>query len=203
MKSEKLSIHAQDFNKLQKTLEFLAGYKMADSDLALMYELLEYREVPRRTMILRAGEKCSEFYYIIEGLTRQYYLDLQGREVTRGFAAEDEFCCSEVRIQCGQSSAYAIEALEDCRFLTFRSEILPKLSESRFFIDAYINALERDLRDRMNRDSSFLMESALERYNRFKTEHFNIFDRVKQVHLASYLGITPESLSRIRKSINQ
>ena len=194
--------HESDFRMFVKKFEELAGRPMPAEDLRIWREIIQYREFPAKTTLLRAGSMPSEYYFTIEGLSRQYYLDMDGSEVTRGFAWEGEFVCTEVLIQ-GRSAAYSIETLEPCRFFACNLADLDSFRFSVFYKDVTIAAMANNLRRRMIREANFLMMSSTERYEAFLDAYPFLKNRVKQSYLASYLGMTPESLSRVRRAIKE
>lgn len=110
---------------------------------------------------------------------------------------------SENLFKCS-CSVHIYEALENCKMLRFnahelRSFILAEDSLSRL----YIRALEESLSYKISRENSLLVHSATERYTEFKKLYPTLEGRVNQYHIASYLGVTPESLSRIRRNLRE
>lgn len=144
----------------------------------------------------------QEIYYICQGLCRSYYLDKDGNDVTRFFILEGDFCFTEVQI-LSQKSDLCIETLEDCDGLVFQIRDLDLLQDWVFMKDAYIEALKSNLRYKLRRESGFLLGSATERYLEFQLRYPGLEQRVRQSQLASYLGITPTSLSRIRRTLRK
>lgn len=184
------------------TLEKFAGRPCPDKEKAIWSRILKQKNIAKKESLIHVGEIPTEFYFIVRGLTRQYYIDASGNEVTRGFAAEHEFVCTEVLIQ-GNSSLFNIEALEDCRMLVFRLAELDELRDSDFMKDVYIGALEKNVKKRLIRDSVFLMNDARGRYEKFVEGDPELVERLKKSDIASYLGMTAESLSRIRRAIKE
>ena len=77
------------------------------------------------------------------------------------------------------------------------------IQENEKFKDIYIAALESGIRYKIRRENKFLVNNATERYLQFEKEYPELIDRVKQSYISTYLGITPESLSRIRKGLKE
>lgn len=196
------SFREEALASLWRVFAAYAGRPVPEREKAVWAELVQERRIPRRTVLLRVGEAPSWYYFLYKGLCRQYYLDTGGGDVTRGFATEGEFCCTECHIQSAVS-AYYVETLENCEALAFRYETLDQLRDSPYMKDVYIGALEKQLRQRIYREASFMAERAVDRYRSFRRSYPNYETRVRQAYLASYLGMTPENLSRVRRTLKE
>ena len=82
-------------------------------------------------------------------------------------------------------------------------ELRNKIMDSENLKDLYLASLESGVRYKIQRENAFLTYNATDRYLMFKKEYPNLSDRVKQSYIATYLGITPESLSRIRRTLRE
>ena len=154
-------------------------------------------------LILGMGEPMSKIYFIIKGIARSYYLDIQGNDVTKSFIKEYEFCIGE-SLFTNTRSAEGFEALEDIVSLEFDAKKLKDyLLKEKVLTDIYIKKLEKTIIYKMNRENGFQIKSATERYLEFKRNYHEIENRVNQGYIASYLGISPVSLSRIRRTIKE
>ena len=154
-------------------------------------------------LILAMGEPMSKIFFIIKGIARSYYLDMQGHDVTKSFIKEYDFCIGESLIT-NTRSAEGFEALEDIVSIEFEAKQLKEyfLSE-KVLTDIYIKKLEKTIIYKMNRENGFQIKSATERYLEFKKVYCEVENRVSQSYIASYLGISPVSLSRIRRTIKE
>lgn len=161
------------------------------------------KTIEKNQIIHDVGDELNFVYYICSGLMRSYYIDYQGNDVTYFFMRENDFCCSELIIQDGPSfSCY--EALADCRLLCIPiGELRSLLTNSAFCKNIYIKILEKVVLYKLERERGFLMKTATERYLDFLRENKDIEKRIQQIHLASFLGITPTSLSRIRRTLKK
>jgi CRP-like cAMP-binding protein len=157
--------------------------------------------IKKKKDLLVPGEVCKYIYFITNGCMRSYFVDAKGVEHIYQIRLDNNWITDLESFFSQRPSKYYIEALEDTRLLRLSFDGLENLYNEvlgleRYFRilfqKAYINALER-----LN---ATMWESAVERYNDLLSEHKDIFQRVPLVYIASYLGITPESLSRIRKS---
>ena len=187
---------------LQKQLEFFAGQTMPLKLRQQLQECAQERRYPKNTLLLSLGEQPKEIYFISKGLCRSYYLDYNGKEVTRFFILEGDFCFTEIQI-LEKPSELCVECLEACEGLCFQNEDLERLQNSLFMKNAYIGALKQNIRYKLCRERMFLIDSATKRYQQFQKQYPDLEHRIKQSQLASYLGIEAVSLSRIRRALRK
>lgn len=166
-------------------------------------ELSKKKVFKKGELILRMGEPMSKVYFIIKGIARSYYIDMQGNDVTKSFIKEYDFCIGE-SLFSNTISEEGFEALEDIVALEFEAKKLKEyLLSEKLLTDIYIKKLEKTIIYKMNRENGFQIKSATERYLEFKRSYYEIENRVNQSCIASYLGVSPVSLSRIRRTIRE
>jgi CRP-like cAMP-binding protein len=157
--------------------------------------------VLKGTNVLNQGEIPSSLYYVHEGIMRGYYIDSLGNDVTKCFASEREFACSEGLRKPGEAS-FSVESLEDsiCVIIPYSSiaEGVKKGNEMTDIINKYS---QKALTDSERHTRALLTKSALDRYIEFKSAYSVIEDRISQAHIASYIGVRASSLSRIKRSL--
>ncbi|MFF2016790.1 Crp/Fnr family transcriptional regulator [Paenibacillus sp. NPDC058177] len=154
-----------------------------------------------RDIVIHIGDEPTEIYFVVSGILRSYYIDISGDDKTQLFINENSFYANEYFLDM-EPSKCCVEALEDCTVLVVEWRDLVHLLESNVYcMKAYIKALEYSIRYKIGRENSFLLKSATERYLDFKKKYVHLEKRVNQSYIASYLGITPVSLSRIRRTI--
>ena len=157
----------------------------------------------KNDILIRIGDKSSDIFFVVFGILRDYYIDDDGNDITRFFSCEGGICGGESLIS-KEPSTVCTEALEDCILLRCPvsdfTEIIASSSEAT---KAYIWLLESSLAYKIHRENSFLIKNAAERYIDFKRENPDLEKRVNQKYIASYLGITPVSLSRIRRTLKE
>lgn len=175
--------------------------EISDSEEKIIRSAFETLTVKKKETILVPGQVCYYTYFIVKGCLRSYFVDEKGAEHIYQIRLDNNWISDLESFFSQRQSKYYIEALEDSTLLQLSFDRLEKLyievpGVERYFRilfqKAYINALER-----LN---ATMWESAPDRYNDLLKEHKDIFLRVPLVYIASYLGITPESLSRIRKN---
>ncbi len=163
------------------------------------YTIKEYR---KGDFLLRAGEVCRHNFFVEEGLLRMYSIDQQGKEHIIQFAPEMWIMSDRSSLFFKEKSKYFIEAVEDSTvlllspdfFVDIKKQFPGAVSDNDLLLQRHILSLQ-------NRVNSLLADSAEKRYLDFIKMYPDIMSRVPQWMVASYLGITPESLSRVRKEL--
>ncbi|ULQ57691.1 Crp/Fnr family transcriptional regulator [Flavihumibacter rivuli] len=153
-------------------------------------------------MLVREGDIARELYFVNKGVLRLFY-NKEGEEVTGFLFSEGLFASSYESFLRRAPSIQSLETLEDADLLVLTSDALEKLYQDV----PRINILTRKIAEQrfINAQlllSSFIMETPEERYRKFAEQHPEILLRVPQHIIASYLGITPVSLSRIRARLS-
>ena len=162
----------------------------------------ETKSVAKNEFLLKDGEVCNATYFVEKGLLRMYSIDKHGKEHIIQFAPEKWLISDRSSLYFNEKSKYYIEAVEDSEVLLLKNDFFSNISLS-FPNSAGNNdlLLQKHIRNLQNRVNSLLAETAEERYMNFIKMYPDILLRVPQWMVASYLGITPESLSRVRKEL--
>jgi CRP/FNR family transcriptional regulator, anaerobic regulatory protein len=173
-----------------------------DEDEELYFiSLLKEKKVTKKQMVLMEGQVCKEISFVTSGILRAFYVDKLGKESTIMFAIADWWVTDMFCFINQQPAMLNIEAVEDSTVLQLQKNDLDNLyikipKFERFFRIIMQNAYVREqLRIIQN-----LSSTAEERYNIFLDKYPQIVKQVTQKQIASYLGITPEFLSAIRKN---
>ncbi len=162
-----------------------------------------FRVVPKGNILQSVGEKTETTALVLDGISRCYYVDGDGNDITRGFSIPGTFCMDEGLLGYSESIV-TWETLEETALMFLEVQKMKKLIfQNNQLKNAYIMFLENALRYKIYRENGFLVENATERYIHFKKLYPNVCDSVKQHYVATYLGIAPESLSRIRKTLKE
>ncbi len=152
--------------------------------------------------LLQQGDVCDGTYFVNEGLLRMYSLDKHGKEHIIQFAPERWLISDRSSQFFNEKSRYYIDAVEDTKVSVLRNDFFERLHH--VFpgnVEANLVLLQRHIYGLQNRVNSLLSDTAEERYLEFLKMYPDIMQRVPQWMVASYLGITPESLSRVRKEL--
>lgn len=162
----------------------------------------EPKKVVKNEFLLQEGEVCNGTYFVEKGLLRMYSIDKNGKEHIIQFAPEKWLISDRSSLYFNEKSKYYIEAVEDSEVLLLKNDFFSNINAS-FPNSAGNNdlLLQKHIRNLQNRVNSLLAETAEERYMNFIKMYPDILLRVPQWMVASYLGITPESLSRVRKEL--
>jgi CRP-like cAMP-binding protein len=171
-------------------------------ELEYFNSILEYKFIPKKTMLLQAGDVCNFEAYVIKGCIREYYIDNKGAEVTLQFAVEDWWVSDITSFQDQKVSNMNIETLENC-------ELLMLSRESKERLLAEVPKLERMFRLMIQRHLSVIQSrlfktithTGMEKYVEFIKRYPTIPQRVPQHYIASYLGMSPEFLSKLRSRL--
>lgn len=172
-----------------------------DEEIQVFTSMLIIKEITKKTLVLQEGKVCKYISYVHSGALRAYHVDKDGRDSTIMFAVADWWVTDMYSFVNEQPAMMYIKAIEDSCIFQLSKENLEKLFQSipkfeKFFRIMMQNAYVREqLRVIQN-----LSMSAEDRYNSFLLKYPHIAKAVTQKQIASYLGITPEFLSVIRKN---
>ena len=154
--------------------------------------------VPRDGHLLREGEVERRIGYVARGLFR-YYGRREGREVNLGFDCEDRFVSATESFATGAPSRIAIQALEDSDVLLFERATLDALYARHPCWERLGRRMaEEEMLKKSRKERELRCLTSAERYLRLYERELPWLGRVPQYHVASFLGVTPETLSRIR-----
>jgi CRP-like cAMP-binding protein len=152
---------------------------------------------------IRAGEVPSKIAFVVSGLFRYVYINDKGDEFTKGIITENLFLSSYSAMIMGKPSYFSIEALEDSKIMEISWRDFIRLMENDvFWIKFLLKFIEKGYMIKEKRERDLLLLDAETRYKNFLNEYPGMDQRIKQGIVASYLGIKPETLSRIRKKIS-
>ncbi len=170
-------------------------------EVSSFISLIIMKNVAKKTLLLKEGQVCKYISYVHSGALRAYCVDKEGREATIMFAVADWWVTDMFCFLNEKPAMMYIEAIEDSCIFQLSKENLEKLFYNvpkfeRFFRILMQNAYTRE----QLRVIENLSLSAEERYDSFLLKYPHIASAVTQKQIASYLGITPEFLSAIRKN---
>lgn len=169
-------------------------------EFAIFNSLVKPLFVPKKTIMLREGEKCNFEAYVVKGCIRKYYIDPDGTELILQFGIEDSWMGDiSFSIYETQTSRVFIETLEDCDLLVFTPESKEELfARVPKFERAFRILVQRNLTATQNRLFDSISKTATDKYVEFLQRYPALPQRVAQHYIASYLGISPEFLSKVR-----
>lgn len=151
---------------------------------------------------VRTGEISRVMSFVYNGLFRIYLIGTEGREYTKNFCSEGQFMGAQTSLFTGSFSLTSIQAVEDSILLELDYSILMVIAEQSIVWQKLLRlTTEQDYLEKERRESELLLCDAKTRYAHFVKKHPHWVDRIKQHYIASYLGMTPETLSRIKEKI--
>lgn len=151
---------------------------------------------------LRAGEVPNRLAYASSGLFRYVYINEKGDEFTKGLIDQKNFITSYSSMIKQEPSYYFIEALEDSVLLEIQyKDWLALLDSHPFWTSFLLKLVEFGYMQKEKRERELLLLDAETRYRNFLTDYANLNGRIPQTIIASFLGIKPETLSRIKKKL--
>lgn len=179
------------------------GNLYAPLTMECQVELLEGIKIltlKKEDLLVREGEYSDKTYYIVKGCARAFYLK-DGKDISDWFAFENDFISSIVSFFTKQPSPHYIELLEDSIIVEIPREITESLSDKYHDFERLIRIIvTKTMLGQQERISSLLFQRAEQRYIELLKIYPNITQRVSLTHISSYLGITLETLSRIRSA---
>ena len=190
------------FGTMKKSLE--EQFQAELSDWNCFIELFSIKKLDVNEDWVKAGEHCSQFGFIVSGLMRIYYIDHAGNEVNEGFYDKGRLIGPVSSMVSNEPCQYYIQALEPLELMVadyrkFHEVGYDKPDWLRFEIKFMQQIYLRSAR----RDAQLLLGNAEQRYRWFCKEYPDLIKRIPQYQIASYLGVTPVTLSRLRKKANE
>ena len=185
--------------------EYLAARAVFEGrDFDVVREAFLYRRLTVGEFLQRAGDVTRYAAFVATGCLRNYVIDVKGKEHIVQFAPETWWLADSNSLATGAPSAYFIDAIEDSELLLIDAPSHLRLVEQvQGYAAAFRTGLQKHAAAKGQRIVSSLSASAEERYLEFPRVYPSIAQRVPQNMLASYLGMTPETLSRIRKNLSR
>lgn len=190
------------FDSLRAHIEkrvHLTGHEFAECK-----EYFLHRKYRKRQFLLQEGEVCKSIGYVVKGCLRVYTIDNKGAEHIMQFAVKDWWVSDLNSYLSGSPATYNIDALHDSDVLLLEKSAREKLLQAVPKIERFFRLLmESNYIATHKRINDTLSASAEERYLSFIGTYPYLFEQIPQNQVASYLGITPQSLSRIRKELTR
>lgn len=172
--------------------------KISDSLRAELLKRFSVVSFDKGEMIIDADRVCTKSYYLLSGLARTYFIK-DGREICEYFSTENEWANSPRSWRIGKTDIYFVDAIEDIIALKIN------VDDMRFLFDNYpeLNKYGRlgmvtILDQLIERITSFRFTTAKEKYDHFKQTYPKVYHRIPLGMAASYMGISQETLSRLR-----
>lgn len=182
-------------------IKYIEDYiSLSEKEAEILKSLTRIKKIRKRQFVVEQGEVCRYENYVVEGCLRCYHLDEEGQEHIVQFAVEDWWIADLQSFLTQAPANFSVDAIEPSILIQFRYNDLQKLYEkipklNQFFRLIIQNAFVAS----QKRIVASYSKDAGKRYIEFRNRYPNIEKRVPNYMVASYLGITPEFLSKIRR----
>jgi CRP-like cAMP-binding protein len=177
--------------------------EISEDDIKKLSSKAQKLEFIKGELFVKDGEVCRQLLFIHQGVFR-YYLLNEGNDFTKDFAVDKQnpFCTAYTSFMLQKSSEIGIEAMETCQVWSWdRSVVLPLFQHHPVWLRFSKTMTEHLFYRKERKELELIKCLAEERYQHFLADFPGLSQRIPQYHIASYLGITPESLSRIRSKL--
>ena len=187
---------------LRKSIEQYSGQSLSE-ECALQFDAFVFEKtLDKKALLLEAGQSCNYIFFVLSGSCYSYLADRKGDTQVVQFALEGYWISDLASFFSGNKSTYSIECLEPTKVLMMNKAAFEHACSAMPILERYFRVLIQNayvsMQYRMAKTTS---EEAEDRYTEFAKRHPDFMQRIPQYLIASYLGIQPQSLSRIRKQL--
>jgi len=187
-------------NSLLHSLENIITLSTTEKEIVM--SLFKEKTYKKGDLFLAEGQTCKQVGFITKGVLR-YYINHDGVDKTYDFGQENNFVCNYESFLPQTPSTKIIQALEDCELLQISFTDLQIFYQSVKGAERFGRiVIEQVFVQLLQALSSLYTDTPENRYKKLSKEHPDLLQRVSQYHIASYVGVKPQSLSRIRKRIS-
>ncbi|WP_394182700.1 Crp/Fnr family transcriptional regulator [Marinomonas posidonica] len=191
-------------DKAQLEIEFQhhfaeQGYDIDWQKLSLS---MSFHAVAKGDFLFRQGEYAQRLFFLHKGLVRYVNISSEGKEFTKTFVRAPKIIGSTRAMVENSATLFGIQALQDCVISSYDwQDFYAQMHQDLGFLTYYSRFMEQIFLTKDARESAFVEHSAERRYLDFCVDYPDLKDSIPQQQIASYLGITPVALSRIRQKI--
>jgi CRP-like cAMP-binding protein len=191
-------MHEQLIESIGQKVKFTAN------ELELLKQYFIPKKIRKRQYVLNAGDVCQYITFVEKGLLRSFTVDDEGHEHVVQFAIEGWWISDVGSFLSVTDAIYNIEAIEDSEVLNLSKQSMDEMMNQFPVMERYFRLLmQNNIIALQRRVIAYMSLSAEKKYIKLMDVCPDIINRAPQQYVASYLGITPETLSRIRKQISQ
>lgn len=184
-------------NELKEYLKRIIHFTEVEMDLFI--SLFTEKQLVKHDYFAHEGEYASKIAFISIGIVRAFYRNNEGNEYNKTFFSKKELLGAYSSLITKQKNQINLQCLTDCTFFIADYAEIQKLYNANPKIERLARILaEQIFVSKEKREIELVMLDATERYRIFQSEHPGLENLIPQYHIASYLGITPTQLSRIR-----
>lgn len=180
---------------------FLKITNLTTDEINVLSESMIIKSLPKGHFLLKEGQYNNDTYFILEGLVRQYKL-IDGNEITTNFFTEEQWIISLENFKVKTPSKYNLICVEDTSLVIGNEQKAQELfKQFPRFETISRQILETVFFEQQNLMNTYITDKPEQRYLKLLKSRPEIFQRVPQYDIATYIGVKPESLSRIRKKL--
>jgi len=188
------------FDIIMKSI-FQSIQDFSQEELDLLDNLITFRTLKKGELLLTENQVCNEIVFIKKGILRSFFVNHKGDEITNCFAFENEFMASFASFITEEKAQESIQALADTELQVLDRKSLEELYKSGFnWQETGRKLTELEFVNLQKRMISFQKLSGAQRYEELYKNQKKYLELIPLQYLASYLGVTPRHLSRIRKA---
>lgn len=190
------------FDNLLKSIR--EKVSLTDENIETLKPFFTPKKLRKRQYVLNAGDVCQYITFVEKGLLRSFTVDDEGNEHVVQFAIEGWWISDVGSFISGKEALYNIEALEDSELLNLTRQSMEELLDRLPVMERFFRILmQNNIVALQRRAVAYMSLSAEEKYLKLLEVAPDIMTRASQQHIASYLSITPETLSRVRKKVSE
>lgn len=187
---------------MEEMIQYILQFGMLnEQQIELVKSKVKPLELRKDSYFSEAERIPKQVGFVVEGVLRGYYYNNKGEEITRCFISENSLVCDYVNFEANTASSEYLQAITDCRLLVFSKKDWEVLSHIIVGWDNIKNKMVQLCMYQKSRKGPVISQDATTRYLEFMDNYPSLINRIPLSYIASYLGVTQQSLSRIRKNI--
>jgi len=172
---------------------------ITDDEIYFLDSVFTEKKYSKNEIVVKKNQVCNDIFFIDRGVLKTYFIDENNKEAINGIAIDNNFCTSVSSFVNQTPSSEIIEALEDTILITISfSDFKELINRYPVYKDIYVKILEDYLTFMTWRIESVMLMDSVERYKTLMKIFPKLFLRVSNHDIAKYLGMSPETLSRIK-----
>ena len=188
---------------MKEFIEYILQFGNLNSQqINLIKEKVTVLELRKDSYFSEAGKIPKQVAFVTEGVFRGYYYNNKGEEITRCFIQENSIMCDYINFEANAISTDYLEACTDSRLIVFSRQSWEELSQIIVGWEVIKSKMVQICMYQKSRQNPVISQDATTRYLEFIKNHPSLINRIPLTYISSYLGVTQQSLSRIRKNIS-
>jgi len=189
---------------INKLIEDAKKYYKLDISFKDMEDILKISSIvnyKNGDILIEVGDEINKTGFILDGIIKSSYITYDGKDITRFFHTKYSMVLDDSLLGFNESKYRCIVVNDACVLMMDTIKLKELFKNNSVWKEFYVLALESGMRYKIYRENELMTKTAKERYLQFINDYPNILNNVNQYDIASYLGIEPQSLSRIKKEL--